>query len=434
MKKICIVSLLGFLLTLSGPAMVWATPGTMNWQAIYFLLLQPDTEKKFPPTATLSERFTDNSIVRPDKGEFVMDNVFGTRITRMDKSDNAIANYPKSQSWNQDASLLRVGSRLYDAHTLQETDITHGKTTSEAYHTLCSRSSDYFRWSNKAANTFFVMDSSFRFIQAGITGSNVDCSNILDAFVEYEEVHIGPHEGNIDYDDKYVVLSAKKPNDTTYYIILYDIASKTRVWTKTIVDNSWISVDGDWQPSQIDWVSISPSGKYIVINERDKNGYQDGLYRYDNNFTDPRRLQYDYDGTLYSEGGHGDMGYDTDGNEVVVQFMTGLGVHSFNLDNPDELGKELLLSPYGGGHVSCRNTRRKGWCYITTHETGYKQIFALKLDGTHNESVQNFAQSHIHDAYPETYGAPSPDGTMVIFNSNWGNINGEVDSYIVTAQ
>jgi len=356
-------------------------------------------------------------------------------MTRMNKADGAIANYPKVQSWNRDMSLLRVGSRLYDGHTLQETEITKGKTTSQAYHTLCSRNSDYFRWSNKVANRFFVVDSSHRFIQAAINGTSVDCTtNILDTFADYEEVHMGPHEGNIDYNDQYVVFSGKKPGDTKYYIILYDIGAKQRVWEKEITDNHWETVNGVWQPSQIDWVSISPSGKYIVINESDKNSYQDGLYRYDINFADPRRLRYDYNGTLYSEGGHGDMGFDIDGNEVVVQFLSGIGVYSFNLDNPDELGKKLLNSPYGGGHVSCRNSRRKGWCYITTHEAGYKRVFALKLDGTNNETVQNFAQSHIHDSYPETYGAPSPDGTTVIFNTNWGNTNGEVDTYIVKAQ
>ena len=414
---------------------MWAESDTASLIPVYSLLMQQETVKKYPQTVPLAYRAVDNAIIRPEKGESVNDDVFGTIMTRMDKADGAIASYPKVQSWNRNMSLLRVGSRLYDGHTLEETEITKGKTISQAYHTLCSRNSDYFRWSNKVANRFFVIDSSHRFIQAAINGTSVDCTtNILDTFTDYEEVHMGPHEGNIDYNDQYVVFSGKKPGDTKYYIILYDISVKQRVWEKKITDNSWETVNGVWQPSQIDWVSISPSGKYIVINETDKNSYQDGLYRYNIDFADPKKLQYDYGGTLYSEGGHGDMGFDTDGNEVIVEFLSGIGVYSFNLDNPDELGKQLLKSPYGGGHVSCRNTRRKGWCYVTTHEAGYKRVFTLKLDGTNNETVQNFAQSHIHDSYPETYGAASPDGTTVIFNTNWGNANGEVDTYIVKAQ
>jgi hypothetical protein len=258
---------------------------------------------------------------------------------------------------------------------------------------------------------------------------------VLDNFNEYEEVHIGPHEGNIDYNDKFVVFAAKKPDDDTFYIILFDITDATRVWTKTIDDNKWELDDaGRWDPTFIDWISISPSGRYIVTNENDKAESQEGLYRYNISFTDARKLQYEFQGTLYSEGGHADLGFDMDNNEVLVQFMTGLGVHSFNLDNPDELGKKLLISAYGGGHVSCRNTKRRGWCYVTTHQDGYKRVFALKLDGTSNETVQNFSQSHIHSDYPETYGAPSPDGTKIIFNSNWDNENGEVDTYLAEAQ
>lgn len=414
-------------------------------QSVYLLLKDQAMEKKFPETVTLEARLTDNTIIRPPKGQSVDDNIFGTRITRINVTDDgtgtAIANYPKVQSWNKDMSLLRIGNRLYDANSMQESAITQGKTPAQAYQTLCSRSSDYFRWSNMKPDRFFVMNSSYQFIQGTITGNTVDCTNILDSFAEFEEVHIGPHEGNIDYNDQYVVFSAKKPNDAAYYIILFDIPGKTRVWTKVITDNTWVQVNGDWQPSQIDWVSVSPSGRYIVVNENDKNEFQDGLYRYDLDYTDPQKLQYDYQGTLYSEGGHGDMGFDMEGNEVYVQFLSGLGVYSFNLDNPNELGKELLTSPYGGGHVSCRNSRRQGWCYVTTQEEGYKQVFALKLDGTANQTVQNFSQSHIHDGFPETYGAPSPDGTIIIFNSNWDNnhvgvntFQGEIDTYIATAQ
>jgi hypothetical protein len=391
--------------------------------------------ERMPKTVTLASRLTDPTVQRPAKGESVMDNVFGTKITRINKIGTAIANYPKVQSWNQDMTLLRIGNRIYDGNTLTETDITEGKTNSEAYNTLCSRSSDYFRWSNRVPDRFFVMNSSFQFIQGQINGNSVDCSNVLDNFNEYEEVHIGPHEGNIDYNDKFVVFAAKKPDDDTFYIILFDITDATRVWTKTIDDNKWELDDaGRWDPTFIDWISISPSGRYIVTNENDKAESQEGLYRYNISFTDARKLQYEFQGTLYSEGGHADLGFDMDNNEVLVQFMTGLGVHSFNLDNPDELGKKLLISAYGGGHVSCRNTKRRGWCYVTTHQDGYKRVFALKLDGTSNETVQNFSQSHIHSDYPETYGAPSPDGTKIIFNSNWDNENGEVDTYLAKAQ
>ena len=395
--------------------------------------------KKYPMTSTIGARVTDNTVLKPTIGTPTVDPIYQTRITMVDKSDQRESSYPKIQNWNADMSLIRVGHRLYDADTLTEINATKTQTSTEAYNTLCARSSDYFRWSNKVANKFYVMNSSYEFIEGKITGNDVNCSVVLDPFSEYEVVHIGPHEGNIDYNDKYVVFIAKKPGDITFYVILYDIQAKTRVWTKTMPTQiwEWVTQNGSsfWAPSTLDWLSVSPSGKYIVFNNDNAaaSGYTDGMYRYDINLTNKVKLQYLYsDGNLYSEGGHGDMGYDTEGNEVFVQFVSGVGVYSFNLDNPTELGKELLHSPYGGGHIGCRNTRRPGWCYITTVGVDYKQIFALKLDGTGNENVQNFSQSHINVNFHDTYGGVSPDGTKMIFNSHWGTAS--VGTFIVEAQ
>ena len=402
--------------------------------------------KNYPATTTLAARATDDGLSAPGVGEFAYDNVFGTKITRVAKSDQAISNYPKVQSWNQDMSLLRIGSRIYDAATLEETAVTSGKTISEAYATLCSRSSDYFRWSNVVPNRFFVMTSSYQFVQGEINGTTVNCSNVLEPFADYEIVHIGPHEGNIDTSDKYVVFSAKKPDDSTIYLILFDIQSGAAVWTKQLPNDDWNWIQdqdfpddptkGYWKPGKLDWVSVSPSGNHLVLNN--DNGVHDGMYRYDRNFENGVKLQYrwDGDGQLYSEGGHGDIGFDTEGHEVFVQFIGGVGVYSFDLDNPAELGEELLSSPYGGGHISCRNTQRTdGWCYVSTRVAGYQQIFALKLDGSGDQTVQSYSQSHVGGEYSTVYGSPSPDGTKVIFNSYWDNADHDVvDTYIAEAQ
>ncbi len=392
--------------------------------------------KKYPISTSLSARATDNGVIKPTVGTATLDPIYQTRIRMVDKIDTKTSAYPKVQNWNADMRFIRIGNRIYDASTLSETDSTKTKTNSESYNILCARSSDYFRWSNKVANTFYVINSSYALIEGKMNGNDVNCSLVLDNFSDYELIHLGPHEGNIDYNDKYVVFVAKKPNDTTFYVILYDLQAKTRVWTKMMPSQSWewSTVNGSsfWKPTTLDWLSVSPSGKYIVFNNA--NGYTDGMYRYDINLSNKVKLQYrwDGDGNLYSEGGHGDIGYDTEGNEVFVQFVSGVGVYSFNLDNPTELGKELLHSPYGGGHIGCRNTRRAGWCYVTTVGVDYKQVFALKLDGSGNETVQNFSQSHINANYHNTYGGASPDGTKVILNSHWGT--GSVNTFVVEAQ
>ena len=386
----------------------------------------------YPQETTLKARITDFNVSAPRIGHPITDLVFGTKIYKVEKEGSSFSPYPKVQAWNVDSSLLRIGNRLYHADTLKETNRTKGQQESVAYATLCSRNGDYFRWSHTRATTFYVLSSNNHFIQATIKDSSVDCSLTLDTFSEYEVVHIGPNEGSSDTQDRYILFSAKKPNDITMYAILFDMQTGQRIWTKTISEDFWVLTKGDWLPKNIDWIAISPSGKYIVLNN--DNAGLNGMYRYDINLENKTKLQYKWEGNgqLYSEGGHGDMGYDTDGNEVWVQFISGVGVYSFNLDAPNELGKKLLDSPYGGGHISCQNTKRKGWCYVTTKGEKYQRVFALKLDGTSHETVENFSQTYLPD---DVYalGGVNPLGTQVIFNSYWSQTAASFDTFIAEA-
>jgi hypothetical protein len=391
------------------------------------------TSGKLPKTTKLKKRYTDTTIPRPTKGNPSIDPVYHTETKMLNKSNNYIASYPKTQSWNKDMSLIFLGYRLYNAKTLEESSITKNK---HGYNTLCSPGV-FFRWSNKNANKFYILDTSRHIIEGNIVGNTVKCTMIVNLKQQYEVLHLGPYEGNIDKNDQYVVFIAKKYNDTTIYLVLVDIQNKRVVWKdKKIDDDYWYERNpNDWQPKKLDWVSVSQSGKYIVIN----NYIHKPLYRYDINMNHRVALEYiGNNGERVSLGEHGDLGFDIHGNEVFVQNVSGHrsnkpGMYMFNLDNPTQLGKRLLKSPYGGGHVSCRNVDRPGWCYITREYEGYRDVFALKLDASSPETVQYFSQTHKKDAYLETYGGVSPDGTQMIFNSHWGT-NNNIGTFITKAQ
>ena len=398
----------------------------------------------YPPTSSLEPRPSANDgVAIPIVGTPSIDNVFGTKTRKINKV-SGIASYAKTQSWNKDMTRIFLKYRLYDAATLEETPITKGLPnlgSNNAYAKLCSPND--FRWSNQEPNTFFAINSSRQFIKATIANNDVDCSNVVESFDEYQIVKLGPNEGNIDNNDQYVVLTLKKPNDSNVYIILYDILNDERKWTKVMPGKTWTFTTNDqgirsYFPT-FDWISMSQSGKHIVVNysyyNNNGNLVHTGLTTYDINFNNGVNLEY---ANGLSQGGHGDVGYDTDGHEVFVAFVSGEGVFSYDLDNPHELAKRLTNSPYGGGHVSCRNTERLGWCYVSTRSAGYKRVFALKIDGTLG-TVQNFSQTHNKDdayidkngnpyPYAENYGAPSPDGTKVIFNSHWES--GSVGTFV----
>jgi len=382
------------------------------------------SEKKYPSTTTLIKRDTDKTLTRPKTNNPTIDKVLNTKIELINKSDGYISSYPKVQSWNQDMTLLRIGHRLYNSTKLEESPLTKGIPNS--YNTICSPNGDYFRWSNQKANNFFVLNSHIKFLRGTINGNHIDCNQILYDFKEhgYEHAEMGPYEGNIDNQDQYVTFVVKEYNDDTLYILLFDIIANKEVWVEPFYEGEWVKNNNRWVVNVLDWVSVSQSGKYVLINT------PKAMYRYDINFENRVKLQLEWKGKKYSQGGHGDVCFDVNNQELFVQNIGGLGVYSFNLDKPNEDGIPLLNSPYGGGHVSCRNTKRPGWAYVTREEEGYRDVFALKLDGTSKESVQIFTQTHKKEGYHETYGAPSPDGKLVIFNSHWG-IN-KIDTFIAS--
>jgi hypothetical protein len=127
--------------------------------------------------------------------------------------------------------------------------------------------------------------------------------------------------------------------------------------------------------------------------------------------------------------GHGDIGIDVNGDPVYVQMIYGgRAIRSYNLRTHEAL--DLLPSNYGGGHISCRNYQRPGWCYVNTSEEGYKEVFALKLDDHVSGVVERYAQTHVSD---DNRGLAqvnvSPDGTRVLFGSDWGVANTALDTY-----
>src|SRR5437588_5369235 len=76
--------------------------------------------------------------------------------------------------------------------------------------------------------------------------------------------------------------------------------------------------------------------------------------------------------------------------------------------------------------VSCRDTARPGWCYVTYRWQSQParfngEIVAVKLDGS--QSVERFGQTRtINGDAPyddQPHAVPSRDGTRIIFASDW---------------
>lgn len=287
----------------------------------------------------------------------------------------------------------------------------------------------------------FVVSTGIKTVLHDFTGQFVDIS-------------IGSAEGNIDRQDRFVALQCEKvapflgtPNE----IVVLDLQQAKL--TPSTPANIWSRVD--LPTSNLDWVSMTQSGDYIVVQHFDDGtASNQGTWAYDNtgnndglNTGAPTNYR-----QVTTRASHADLGIDSNGEDVYVGVMNypDLGIddyflHMTRIRDGFEVKKfRDSNSPKGiyGVHVSCR-TDRTGWAYITesccaVNDAGdvysdgrtATDIFAIRLDYFSND-MQWFCRSYSYNpnvpVYPlvagdwSAYGVPSNDGTMVAFNSYWND-------------
>jgi hypothetical protein len=213
-------------------------------------------------------------------------------------------------------------------------------------------------------------------------------------------------------DDKYVGLIGR--NGSNYTLIVYNVEDDVIVATRFIGSAS------------LDWFSVSQSGQYAVsCYSSDGSGDTQGMKVFNIDLTNRRHLD---DNTK-----HGDLGIDTYGQDVFVTFADD------NLRDNHYFMKSIRLSDgnvtpmfhytqdYGvwNGHVSCRNNDRPGWAYVSEgccETVGYKEIFAIKLDGS--DTIERYGIHHTDEGTGyghQAHAVPNRDGSKVMFASNWND-------------
>lgn len=367
---------------------------------------------------------------RPDYLVPVTENTnpsFGTQITRITDhaafgypSTNAIIHhYSKTQPWNADGTRIMLSSRK---QPLLDGNDYHIVRPTNTFSPMLSR------WSHKDPNKVFqaAADSFSAFILNPL--DNTQTSTVLRTFPGYSDLSIGNAEGNLSIDDRVVALMGRKTTGpfglNDLYVIVYDIQNDL-VLSESRFDNKFTTA-----ADRIDWVSVSQSGNYVLFSWRARGtGRDQGVEVYqvvDGVLTFQRQL--------VPIAAHGDIGYDSFGNEVYVQNgveyegSPAVGLSSFRLDNGERVTQLLdggLNSPWQAAHVSCRNYKRPGWAYISTQSqqanlsTNSKEVLAVKLDGS--LTVERFGWTHNHyfNYDSEAHPVPNPDGTKIMFASNW---------------
>ncbi len=352
--------------------------------AVHLMELGEVPETIFPPETTWNPT-PPQTLEKPEYLQTVRDPQHGVDYTCISDpeafdvpsgSSVLLSNYPKIQAWNADMSLISLtfGTYLLDGEN----------------YSIYKKSNYYLyerRWSNIDPDIAYFCDgSAFKKINV-----MTDQITTLHTFEGYKAT-LGPWEGSISADDKYVVIT-NESGGVPVEASLYNIETDKVISTK--------SFSGD-----IDWITITPSGNYIVVNDRGNNN----IDVYDLNFT--------YLRTIGIGSQHGDFGVDSEGNEVWVQVIP------LSMSRLSDGKYTRLLEPNIGGHISGRGFNNPGWALVSTDinsdEFNYStQLFEIKLDGSGIIRHFGYARSSCttYENYP--MGSVSRDGKRVIFNSDW---------------
>ncbi|SEE85733.1 hypothetical protein SAMN05444161_7475 [Rhizobiales bacterium GAS191] len=320
--------------------------------------------------------------------------------------------YSSAQAWNADQSLLVIvngcsGSCFLDGHS---------------YKPLFQRTvPNECEWHPVDPTLMICVDQNEIYLWAPVT----DTRTTVYAPSGYKDFQFGPYKGNPSQDGNRLVVRAMTSAGSRV-AFAYDISERTKHPDIELAE--LVGENG--------YCGISPSGRYIfcwqVMPDETNEAYV---------FT-VEGLQIQHWAENHRPG-HGDMTIDVDGEDVYV------GISKADPDKYHIIKRRLRdgaatdLAPYGEGqHASLRNTNRPGWVFVTytgsypsvAGQQGwapfYQEVVALRIDGS--GEIRRIVQTRDakYDYWGEAHASPSPDGSQVIWSSNWGQPGGPVADYV----
>ena len=422
----------------------------------------------FAPLRADSVRdYAEPSVSVPSYFAPVVDSTFGTRVTRIAGAsgtpigggvpgtwgNDVRHHYSKNQPWNADGSLIALqnnggGMILLDGETYQP---RFGKCSTynigdDRWHPSPAHSRE--RISVKGTDLIWY--------------DVVNCVKTRSWTLPFAVRWFGPSEGNPSFDGRFAALTDGK----RMFVVDMDPQApfaaypSSRIGPAVAIDDC--ALGGE---CAIDWVSISPSGKYVVVS-------YDGDYPrvYDVNpqtlaltprpmpESSPRCHGTAEQGFIYDVG-HADMTLNPfDGDEDVLigqehcgnrgETVTGKVMSAVVMVRLRDGAVTPLTDPSNEAqahHISTRNYDRPGWAYVGYHAAPGKrfndEIVAVKLDGSKSVQRLAFKHSDYDSCYRcESHAVPSRDGRRVLWASNWASecttcgASDDIKPYVVDAR
>ncbi len=433
--------------TSTASTIITVNPPNLAPLALLRLIAPYSTGFRTIPTSA-SKVFPEAVVSKPAYLVPAVDATFGTTVTRITGNTGTAVNtalgpgswsidarqhYAKDEPWNSDGTLISI-----DNDGGSPTRIYLDAETYKVRREICGehRFGDD-RWHPSLAHPHERISCSgdeLAWIDV------VSCVKTRSWPMPFLVNGIGASEGNPSDDGRYVALF----DNTRVFVVDMDPQAPLALYPNSRIGPAFPLTNCGLSDCSVDWVSISPSGKYVVIKYigehmrvLDVDPATLALSPRVMPASSPRCYGTAAQGYVYDLG-HLDMARNPfDNNEDVMvgqehcsnrglvfngQLMGGVTMVRLKDDKVTSL-TDPTNEAYAH-HVSCRNLQRPGWAYVTYFtEPGKRfssEIVAVKLDGS--KSVQRFAQTHtdFNGCYRcEAHAVPSPDGRRVMWASNW---------------
>jgi hypothetical protein len=388
------------------------------------------------------------SIARPALGVSYKDPVFGsTLIRRTDPSLFGVSSIGGAIEYSRFATISADNRFVVltvlggpNAGTWEIRDLA----TRALKYRLVPQGDPEFSWHPSDPTSLFYRSGNQIRVFNTISGQ----SDVLMAFPQYDSIGTNEEGRPSDAWDFYAFLG-KRGGVTD--LVVVDLIAKKVLGIKQNV-------------GEADWVSMSPSGKYVVVMWADGQGTQ----VYTRELIPIRKLFSDY--------AHSDFAYDVQGNEVLVYEATqskqldelgcpnapnGTPIASVRLsdakktillgDCQNSAWAAVIAGAFRGWnwftpHFSGIASRAKpGWVLVSTYsDAGTQQqpfaqeVFLLALDGSgrvqrlaHHHSTPYYETDGSKKYWDEPHATSSWDSSLILLTSNWGQDN-RYDIYTIS--
>jgi hypothetical protein len=406
-----------------------ASGGAISILVTIFNGIQVSTQSQTIPKSEL----TKPTIPRPEYRQPVRDPLTGMTLTRV-SDQTAFGSslsklrhiYATNQPWNANESYLLL-SYSYPAALVDGRNYKFLRWVHQLAEGV---------WSNLNPNLMYgVFANSNQFVKLDV--SKGEKYTVLHKFSEYDQIDFGGWNGHLSGNDRYAALAGLK--DGKIDLLVYDLQTDRVISRKTQPKGTTMRNYTQSKIDRIDSFSITASSKYVIVGyPQSGQGPRRGVHLLDRSLKFVRQLS-------QRGGSHFDYCVDSRGSEAIVveddqssalvsvEYVTG---KKTTLLSADKLHYNI--------HVSCRNSNRPGWAYIseypvepdpntnpTTVNRNTDRTFALKLDGS--EKIEQFAPpNHSASTDREPHSVPNRNGTKVLFASDWGNPVDPVYAYITS--